>query len=239
MGKIDIKLIPLRCPDCGNDIQSDEDDVVHFCTNCGSGYEVVLGKFKKVNVFFAKPEKESAGKRLYYLPMWQILSRISVKKSHNVDVSQLPEEILTSERFVNLFSDLLNREKPIEKMVFFVPAFGVTNRYQLMDQPGFRFTIEPPELKRGSSEDMVGAEYSLEDAIELAKDMFLSIQYQTNRGLKGLTGEDITFDCKKARIVGVPFYEEKGMLVDGLKGYKIFKNALKNWEKIKSKLGKN
>ena len=233
----DIKIIPLRCPDCGADIESGEDDVVHFCTNCGYGYEVLMEKFKKVNVFFAKPEEDLENKKLYYLPMWQILSRISVNKKQNIDVSQLPREILANERFAKHLSDLLNKEKPIEKMIFFVPAFGVTNRYQLMDQPGLRFTIEPPELKSDSPKDMVGAEYALEDAIELAKDMFLSIQYQINPKLTNIGDADIIFDYKKARIVGFPFYEEKGMLVDALRGYKIFKNALKGWEKLKMKLG--
>jgi len=238
MGMIDIKLIPLRCPDCGQDIESGEDDLVHFCSNCGGGFEVLQDKLKKVNVIFAKPKEEFASKKLYYLPMWQILSGISVKKKHNIDVSQLPKEILANERFASLFSELLNKEKPIEKMIFFVPAFGVTNRYQLMDQPGLQFTVNPPKLESDSPKDMVGAEYSLEDAIELAKDMFLSIQYQTDTGLMGLKGSDITFDYKKARIAGIPFYEEKGMLVDSLEGYKIFKNGLKVWERIKSKLEK-
>ena len=239
MGIADIKIIPLRCPDCGNDIESGEDDVVHFCTNCGSGYEIILGKFKKINVFFAKAEESLYNKTLYYLPMWQILGRISVNKKQSIDLNQLPKEILSNERFTKHLSDLLNKEKPIEKMLFFVPAFGVTNRYQLMDQPGLLFTMKPPVLKSDSPKDMVGAEYSLEDAIELAKDMFLSIQYKTNSGLTGTGDADIIFNYKKARIVGIPFYEEKGMLVDGLRGYKIFKNALKEWEKIKTKLKKN
>jgi hypothetical protein len=239
MGTTDIKLIPLRCPDCGKDIQSGEDDLVHFCSNCGSGYEVVLDKFKKVNVIFVKPQEEFENKKLYYLPMWQILSKISVEKKQNIDVSQLPPEILSNEQFTSLFVGLLNKEKPIDKMIFFVPAFGVTNRYQLMDQPGFQFTVNPPKLRSDSPKDMVGAEYSLEDAVELAKVMFLSIQYHTDKGLMGLQGSDVTFDFKKARIAGIPFYEEEGMLVDAIKGYRIFKNALKEWEKIKAKLEKN
>jgi predicted RNA-binding Zn-ribbon protein involved in translation (DUF1610 family) len=239
MGMTDIKLIPLRCPDCGKDIQSGEDDLVHFCSNCGSAYEVVLDKFKKVNVIFVKPEKKFENKKLYYLPMWQILSKITVKKKQNIDVSQLPPEILSNERFTNFFVGLLNKENPIDKMMFFVPAFGVTNRYQLMDQPGFLFTVNPPKFESDSPKDMVGAEYSLEDAIELAKVMFLSIQYSTDKGLMGLRGADIEFDYQKARIAGIPFYEEEAMLVDGLRGYKIFKNALKEWEKIKAKLENN
>lgn len=239
MATTDIKLIPLRCPDCGVDIESGEDDLVHFCANCGSGFEVVFDKLKKVNVIFVKPQEGIENKKLYYLPMWQILSKISVAKKQNIDVSQLPPEILSNEQFTSFFVGLLNKEKPINKMIFFVPAFGVTNRYQLMDQPGFLFTVNPPKLKSDSPKDMVGAEYSLEDAIELAKVMFLSIQYHTDKGLMGLQGADITFDYEKARIAGIPFYEEEGMLVDGLKGHKIFKNALKDWEKIKSKLEKN
>jgi len=233
MGMTDIKLIPLRCPDCGKDIQSGEDDLVHFCANCGSGFEVVLDKFKKVNVIFVKPQEEFENKKLYYLPMWQILSKISVDKKHSIDVTQLPPEILTNERFASLFVGLFNKDKAKDKMMFFVPAFGVTNRYQLMDQPGFQFTINPPELKSDSPKDMVGAEYSLDDATEIAKVMFLSIQFHTDTGLMGA---DITFDFEKARIAGIPFYEEEGMLVDAIKGYKIFKNALKDWEKIKAKL---
>lgn len=236
MGKSDIKLIPLRCPDCGRDIESGEDDLVHFCSNCGKGFEVIQDKLKKINVIFAKPEEKFAGVKLYYLPMWQILSRVSVKRKHNIDVSQLPREILANKRFTSVYTELLNKEKPIEKMVFFVPAFGVTNRYQLMDQPGLRFTVNPPDLKSDSPKNMIGAEYSLSDAIELAKDMFLSIQFQTDTGITGLKDVDVTFGYKKARIAGIPFYEEEGMLIDALEGYKIFKNALKAWEKLKSKL---
>jgi hypothetical protein len=231
----DIKIIPLRCPDCGKDIESGEDDLVHFCSNCGLGFEVVLDKFKKVDVIFAKPVREIENKPLYYLPMWQILSRISIDREYNVDVSQLPREILSNERFASLFVRLFNRKKAKDKMIFFVPAFGVTNRYQLMDQPGFQFTIEPPKLKRNSPKDMIGAEYSLEDATAIAKVMFLSIQSHTD---SGLMGADITFDFQKARIAGIPFYEDKAMLVDAIKGYRIFKNALKDWERIKAKLEK-
>jgi predicted RNA-binding Zn-ribbon protein involved in translation (DUF1610 family) len=236
MGKSDINLIPLRCPDCGRDIESGEDDLVHFCSNCGKGFEVIQDELKKINVIFAKPKEEFAGVKLYYLPMWQILSRVSVKRKHSIDVSQLPREILANERFTSVYTELLNKEKPIEKMVFFVPAFGVTNRYQLMDQPGLRFTVNPPELKSDSPKNMIGAEYSLSDAIELARDMFLSIQFQTDTGITGLKDADVTFDYKKARIAGIPFYEEEGMLIDALEGYKIFKNGLKAWERIKSKL---
>ena len=149
MGMTDIKLIPLRCPDCGKDIQSGEDDLVHFCSNCGSGYEIALGKFKKVNVIFVKPEKEFENKKLYYLPMWQILSKITVKKKQNIDVSQLPPEILSNEQFTSFFVGLLNKEKPVDKMIFFVPAFGVTNRYQLMEEWTLReISRESPMLVR-------------------------------------------------------------------------------------------
>jgi hypothetical protein len=234
MGISDIKLIPLRCPECGVDIESEEDDVVHFCSNCGSGFEVSLDNFKKVDVVFVKPETKVKTKTLYYLPLWQIPTDIYIEKKYNIDVTQLPPEILIDERFSRFFVDLFNKEKAKERMTFFVPAFGVTNRYQLMDEPGFKFTIEPPELESDSPKDMVGAQYSLEDAKELAKTMFLSIQSNTSASIMDA---DIVFDFGKARITGIPFYEEEAMLVDAIKGYRIFKDALSGWEKIKSKLG--
>jgi hypothetical protein len=236
MGISDIKLIPLRCPECGVDIESEEDDVVHFCSNCGSGFEVSLDKFKKVDVIFVKPAVEVGNRILYYLPIWQISTNIYIEKKYNIDITQLPPEILIDERFGRFFVDLFSKEKAKERMTFFVPAFGVTNRYQLMDEPGFKFTIEPPELGSDSPKDMMGAKYSLEDAIELAKVMFLSIQSNTSASIMDA---EIVFDFGKARIVGIPFYEEEAMLVDAIKGYRIFKDALSEWEKIKSKLGKN
>jgi predicted RNA-binding Zn-ribbon protein involved in translation (DUF1610 family) len=236
MGISDIKLIPLRCPECGIDIESQEDDVVHFCSNCGLGFEVSLDKFRKVDIVFVKPRTKVKTKTLYYLPMWQISTDIYIEKKYDVDITQLPPEILTDERFSQFFVNLFNKEKAKERMTFFVPAFGVTNRYQLMDEPGFKFTIEPPELESDSPKDMVGAQYSLEDAKEIAKTMFLSIQSNTSASIMDA---DIVFDFGKARIVGIPFYEEEAMLVDAIKGYRIFKDALSEWGKIKAKLGKN
>lgn len=236
MGISDIKLIPLRCPECGSDIESKEDDVVHFCSNCGSGFEVSLDKFKKIDVVFVKPETKVKTKTLYYLPMWQISTNIYIEKKYNIDITQLPPEILLDERFSRFFVELFNKKKAKDRMTFFVPAFGVTNRYQLMDEPGFKFTVEPPELENDSPKDMVGAQYSLEDAKEIAKVMFLSIQSHTSASIMDA---DVVFDFGKARIVGIPFYEEEAMLVDAIKGYRIFKDALKEWEKIKAKLGKN
>jgi predicted RNA-binding Zn-ribbon protein involved in translation (DUF1610 family) len=236
MGISDIKLIPLRCPECGVDIESEEADAVHFCSNCGSGFEVSLDRFKKIDIIFVKPEVEVKNKFLYYLPMWKISTNIYIEKKYNIDINQLPPEILLDERFSRFFVELFNKKKAKDRITFFVPAFGVTNRYQLMDEPGFGFTVEPPELKSDSPKDMVGAQYSLEDAKEIAKIMFLSIQSNTSASIMDA---DIVFDFGKARIVGIPFYEEEGMLIDAIKGYRIFKDALSEWEKIKAKLGKN
>ncbi|MEO0293064.1 MAG: hypothetical protein ABIN61_02440 [candidate division WOR-3 bacterium] len=230
MGESELELIPLKCPECGENIESGEEDLVHFCSFCGNGFEVVYNKIRKIDVLFAKPEREVRNKKIYYLPMWRIPTNIYIEKKFNIKINQLPSEILSNEKFAKSLIDLFNKEKAQKKITFFVPAYGVTNKYLLSDQPELHFTITQPEIIPDSPKDMVGAEYSLEDAKELAKVMFFSIQMQTKSFFKE---EDVNFEFIDGNIVGVPFYEEGGMLIDGIKGCKIFKDSLTKWDKIK------
>lgn len=231
----DIKLLPLRCPDCGMDIDSKEFDMVHFCSNCGTGFQISGSSFKKINVLYAKPEVDIKDKTVYYLPMWQMLASITMKNKYKLKKDEFPEEMLKNKKFMNVITDLFEDENSTKEMIFFVPAFGVTNRYQLMDHPGFQFTVDPPKLKSGSPVEMIGAQYSIEDAGELAKDMFLSIQAHTH---SDVYGSEINYDFKRYRMTGIPFFEEKGMLVDGIKGFRIFKDSLKEWNEIKEQLNR-
>jgi len=233
MEQSDIKLIPLRCPECGKEINSKEEDRIYFCHVCGLGFEIVGDDFRKVDVIYAQPEHEVDNKPVYYLPMWEILTTISIKEQYSLTYKDIPSELLKSEQFIKLITDLFREKDAKKKMIFFVPAFGITNRYQLMDEPGFQFTVDPPKLKRGKPRDMVGAEYTLSDAKELATVIFLSIQAHTKANI---IDADIDFEFHKYRIAGIPFYEEEGLLVDGIKGFRIFKDALKSWNEIKNHL---
>lgn len=220
----DIKLIPLKCPECGENIESKEEDRVFFCPSCGMGFQLTGDKLKKINVIFAEPQIDTNGKQLYYLPMWQILTLVYIDKKYSMNPRDLPREILEKEKFSRMLTELFNKEKAHEKIIFFVPAFGVTNRYQLMDAPGIQFTVDPPELKSGKPREMIGAEYSIEDAKEIARVMFLSIQSHAG---SDILDAEIEFDFRRYRIAGIPFFEDKGMLVDAIKGYRIFKDALR------------
>ncbi|MCK4422432.1 hypothetical protein KAW18_00885 [candidate division WOR-3 bacterium] len=231
----DIRLMPLQCPGCGKEINSKEEDCVYFCSECGKGFQIIENKFKKVDVIYAKPEIEISDKQLYYLPMWQLMTTISIKDKYTLEHKDIPEEILKNRQFTSLLTSLFKEKDARKKMIFFVPAFGVTNRYQLMDHPGFQFTVDPPRLKGGAPVDMIGAEYSLDDAKEIAKVMFLSIQAHTR---SVILDADIDFEFRRYRIAGIPFFEEEGLLVDGIKGFRIFKDALKSWDEIKEGIRK-
>lgn len=233
MEQSDLKLIPLRCPECGNDINSKEEDRVYFCYVCGLGFEIFGNKFKKVNVIYAKPSHEFTSKILYYLPFWQILTTVSIKAQYSLSYEDIPEEILKVDNFSRLLMGLFKKKDAREKMVFFIPAFGITNRYQLMDEPGFQFTVDPPKLENGTPRDMVGAEYTIFDALELAKVMFLSIQAHSRIEI---FDANIDFEFHQYKIAGIPFYEDGALLVDGIKGFRIFKDALKKWDAIKDQL---
>jgi len=233
MGQNDIKLIPFRCPECGEEIDSKEEDCVYFCSVCGLGFQLEVDRFKKVDVIYAKPLKEVGKRPLYYLPMWQIQTTISIKEQYSLNYQDIPEELLINRRFSKLLTGLFKDRNAEKKMIFFVPAFGITNRYQLMDEPGFQFTVDPPKLIGTTPKHMIGAEYTHKDAKELTRVMFLSIQAHTR---VDILNADIDFVFRRYRIAGIPFYEEEGLLVDGIKGFRIFKDALKNWDEIKKHL---
>ncbi len=235
MEQSDLKLIPLRCPECGGEINSGEEDRVYFCSVCSLGFEIFGNKFKKVDVIYAKPMSELNNKIFYYLPFWQILTTISIKEQYALKYDDIPEELLRSKHFSKFLTGLFKEKDAKKKMIFFVPAFSITNRYQLMDEPGFQFTVDPPKIQSVKPVDMVGAEYTLSDAKDLATVMFFSIQAHTKIDILNV---DIDFEFHCYRITGIPFYEGGGLLVDGVKGFRIFKDAFKKWDEIKEQLKK-
>ena len=101
-----------------------------------------------------------------------------------------------------------------------------------MDDPGFFYTISPPEIEKDEPKEMVGGKYTLEDVVHLAE----SILFEVEKKSSTLMGYDFKIDVKSYRILGIPFFEEAPFLVDGLKGKKIFSDAVTEISQIKKLL---
>jgi len=222
---MEIKLLPLECPNCGEGISSCDRDNLFFCINCGKGYEVEKGGWKEIKVYYARPVLR--GKPSYYLPFWVIRTRVSLEKVIRIDSSQLTKEVLTNPDFVSTLRMLFEKRNSTVTMDFFLPSFGTTNRYLLMDNLGMIFTASPPKITPTSPQPMFGGKYRFVDAAKLIESVLFSIE-------KGNILFDYEFKIEplKKMIIGIPFMKKESFLIDALKGRKIFYDAVEGIEEI-------
>jgi hypothetical protein len=61
---LDIRVIPLLCPGCGNPLPAGEDDVIFVCASCAASWELVDGSLVRRELYHL------AGKGDVRLPFW-------------------------------------------------------------------------------------------------------------------------------------------------------------------------
>ena len=72
-----IRLVALRCLECSQPISGDKRSLFLFCTECGSGFEVVRHEeLVKIPVYFAKHNKQSED----FLPFWAFDATLQLTK---------------------------------------------------------------------------------------------------------------------------------------------------------------
>ena len=232
---MEIELLPLVCPDCGSPIKSTKNDNVHFCSGCGKAYVVKKGEWKPIKTIYAKPILPSPDNNYIYLPFWGIRTILSFEEKPK------PEAVIVETEVDNPFSAFLQKKisvilkEPDAKttMDFFIPGFGTTNRYLLMDNIGLEYTREPPDIHITGPKEMCGGKYSLEDIIVIAKALLLTMQEDSRFFIK----YRFNLTPVKFFVIGVPFYKENEFFIDALKGKRMFYDAVENIDEIMKKIG--
>lgn len=225
---MEIKLLPLICPECGRDIIACERDNLYFCSGCGRGFEVRGGDWKSIETKYAKPLIEFSTSPIY-LPFWHLKTEVKFEQSVSMKDISIVEAVLKFPEFTDKMTKLLEPKNSEVSMDFFVPAFGTTNRWLLMDDIGLFYTISSPEIVQNTPKEMVGGKYSADDALKLCNSILFSIESKTSK----LIGYDFEISLKSYKIIGVPFFENNVFLIDGLMGKKIFADGIENFEEIK------
>ena len=66
-----LRLVALKCEKCGSLLDADQNDVVYYCNNCDTGYELINEKDELVpaEVDFALPANVMDAEIIYY-PFW-------------------------------------------------------------------------------------------------------------------------------------------------------------------------
>ena len=107
-----MEFIPTLCPQCGWNLEGERDSVVMTCANCNNAWEVVEGRFVRVNLsVVAGQDKDSV-----YLPFWKISAR-----SKGIEIASFSDFIrITNQPMV------INDESGNEAMSFWSPAFKIS-----------------------------------------------------------------------------------------------------------------
>ena len=201
-GHSGLRLVALKCQKCGSLLNADTKDVVFYCGNCDSGFEIINEKDElvPVSIDFAIPNKKMSAEIIYY-PFWVFDANVKI---NNRDAAGSITGFI-----MNIFG---KEDKKVGK--FYVHAFETT--LENIRKLGLEFTKGQPEfevLKKGT---LKGCTYSSKDAMKFADFIFLSIE-----AAKSDTLRSISYDLglSSPKVIAIPFYKVSGSgLVDGIMG---------------------
>jgi hypothetical protein len=204
-----LRLVALKCSKCGSLLKAEPDDLVYYCNNCGTGFELINEKDElvTVNIDFALPIKKLDA-QMDYLPFWVFDTDIRINSRDS------GETLGSAAGFIkNIFSGG-DGKKPVRK--FYVPAFEtqITNIRRL----GMEFTKNQPEFESIKKDRLTGCRFSSRDAEKLADFIFLGMEAEKPDMLKNIT---YSLGLSSPRVIGIPFYKTGSSLTDGILGISI------------------
>lgn len=199
-----LRLVALKCRKCGSLLNADSRDVVFYCGNCDSGFELINEKDELVplSIDFAIPNKKMNAELVYY-PFWVF--------DANVKISSRDAAGSITGFIMNIFG---KEDKKVGN--FYVPAFETP--LENVRKLGLGFTKGQPEfdvLKKGK---LKGCTYSSRDAMKFADFIFLSMEAG-----KSDTIRSISYDLglSSPKVIAIPFYKLASGFTDGIMGITI------------------
>lgn len=200
-----LRLVALKCKKCGSLLNADARDVVFYCGNCDSGFELINEKDElvPVDIDFAIPNKKMNSKVVYY-PFWVFDANVKIDSR---DAAGTITGFLT-----NIFG---KEDKKVGK--FYVPAFET--QLENIRKLGLEFTKSQPEFDVIKKGILKGCSYSSKDAEKIADFIFLSIEAGKSDMLRNIT---YSLGLSSPKVIAVPFYRLDGSgIVDGIIGVNI------------------
>ena len=200
-----LRLIPLKCKKCGSLLNADTRDVVYYCGNCDSGFELINEKDElvPVNIDFAIPNKNMDTEKIY-LPFWVFDADIKIN-------SRDAAGSITG-FIMNIFG-----AKNKHGGKFYVPAFETS--LENIRKLGLEFTKSQPEFNIIKKGKLNGCSCSSKDAEKIADFIFLSIEAGKSDMLKNIT---YSLGLSSPKVIAVPFYKLSGSgMIDGIIGISI------------------
>jgi len=200
----DFKLVAIKCKNCDSGLVVAVNDNITYCQSCGSGWEIIEGGLKPIEINFAAAAIRGDGE-LVYKPFWLVTANIQIHSRES-----------SGGFFSNLFGG--SKEQTSGTIKFYVPAF--TCELEKMKNIALAFTSSnPAPSPQKFNTKLIGFNYGKEDAKKLSEFLLITIEAEKSDTMKTFE-YDIQYE--KLEILGVPFYRlPNNKLKDALMGIEI------------------
>ncbi len=212
MKKQNICIIPLKCSQCGIELQAMEGEQVYYCNNCNTALYLKDGELEVLPVEFALPSIEREKEEYVFFPFWSFL----------VDIEFFAG--LKQERF-SQFSLAQNKQGVWQ---YHVTGLWGTDDFGYINRTSNLFMRFCPQYKLSSNfYPMKKCFLSREEAEDLVELIFLSLENET---IVSLSKINYKIKILSSKMVGIPFYldREKDVYRDALGGKTIVPVSLFN-----------
>ncbi|RNC73188.1 MAG: hypothetical protein ED859_00325 [Desulfuromonadales bacterium] len=203
----DLRVIPLRCPDCGDGLVAGGDDVIFPCRRCGTfreldGEELIWREITHA----AGPDLDGPHETMRVmtrLPFWVFPFRAATPAG---EVATLRDYLLLAGSVMKLTPG--REEKP---PLLFVPAFAAKTAFVL--RAGRLLTLRAPAFSRSSGTPgrLVPIVFREADARALAEAVVLAT-VAAERRVNQRFLDAFAVRCGAGRLLSIPFDGREGRL---------------------------
>jgi hypothetical protein len=218
MGKR-VRVVPLKCPDCGNRLLGLEQDKVFFCGPCRKAYELEKSGFEPRPLFFARPVIEYPRVPVVFLPFYRF-------RVEFVADSDDRRQILAAERYKDLDT-------------IWVMGFNLI-RPSYFGDLGLLYTearvqVEKEDDTYGKTDRfrVAGCARTVDEAKIYTK-LFILLMIDKR---EDITGMELSPLIHETSLWAIPFYDFQDKLLDAIMGREFPVFAIDDIEALRASLG--
>ncbi|MEM7480569.1 MAG: hypothetical protein AAF481_05305 [Acidobacteriota bacterium] len=189
------RLVTLECPNCGEALAGEAEDVIFYCVACRSGFRIENDTLLPVTVHFAALRHQAAEG---WLPFWTLPVRVDIRQR---DASG------------GFLRSLMGGGDGDSVSRLVVPAFRLPVERAV--EAVLRLSRDLDAADERLGEHLVGGNVDVDDARTLARYCLHAAEARKADMLKNI---DLVVEFGSAGLVGVPYRTAGGRRVDALLG---------------------
>lgn len=206
-----MKIIPLKCTSCGENLLGLANDIIYLCPSCKIGLEIQKDGLEPIKVFQAIPKEVSS--EYFYLPY--IVFEVDIIE-YTADTIEKKSELKISPRIDYVFISAYDSSRA---SIYGSGDLAFTLKF---DKQNLQY--KPAEELYGCAKSPANYKAHLGDYILAAADRKVDV-----------SGVDVIFKTGDSFILTIPFYKKGNLLRDAMIGIEILNLCVDNLDEITEK----